>query len=77
MERGALGFVGAGSVDINIGWSVERWVRLERGALMSKGVGARSGNGKIGRSAERWRPPNGPHLGMTKHVMVLKMHNKY
>ena len=34
LERGAQGFVGAGSVNLDTGWSVERWLRLERGALM-------------------------------------------
>ena len=34
MENGAVGFVGARSVNLDIGWSAERQVRVERGALM-------------------------------------------
>ena len=34
LERGLLGLAGARSVHLNSGWSVERWVMLERGALM-------------------------------------------
>ena len=35
---------------------------MERGAAMSKRVGARSGDVKKGRSAERFLPPDGPLL---------------
>ena len=34
LERGALGLAGARSVNLNLGLSVECWVRLDRGALM-------------------------------------------
>ena len=53
-------------------WSAERWCEkwLERGAEDNAGArsadpkktGARSADAKIGRSAERWKPPDGPQL---------------
>ena len=33
VERGALGLPGARSINLNLGWSMERCVRLEHGAL--------------------------------------------
>ena len=46
MERGPLDFLSG----------------LERGAVIRVQLtGAWSKDAKIGRSAERWRPPNGPH----------------
>ena len=60
LERGALSCIGAWSGNANRGWSVERWVCVERGAVKSNSLGAWSQDAKIGRNVERWRPPNGP-----------------
>ena len=38
---------------------------------MSKRVGARSGNVKKGRSAERFLPPDGPHINTFEHMFEL------
>ena len=61
LERGALSCIGAWSGNANRGWSVEHWVCVERGAVKSNSLRALSKDAKIGWSAERWRPPNGPH----------------
>ena len=56
LERGALSCIGAWSGNANRGWSVERWVCVERGAMKSNSLGAWSEYAKIGRSAEHWIP---------------------
>ena len=40
--------------------SMERWVCVEPGAVMSNSLVGWSEDAKIGRSAERWRPQTGP-----------------
>ena len=44
---------------------------MERGAAMSKRVGARSGDVKKGRSAERFLPPDGPQDYVASGFAIL------
>ena len=57
VERGVLSFSGARNPNLKIYRHIS-----ERGALTKKRNGALSANSKIAQSAERWRPPGGPHL---------------
>ena len=46
---------------------------LERGAVKSDSLGAWSEDAKIGRSVERWRPPNEPQKQMSDEILKLEI----
>ena len=68
LERGALSCIGAWSGNANRGWSVERWVCVERGAVKLNSLGAWNEDAKIGQSAEN--PERAPKAVCQNKVFI-------